>query len=264
MTPFQHRAWTEAAVATLVERDDVVGVVGMGSTGATERVDEWSDHDVALAVAPGAQLRYQGAIDWMPESHRVVGVALEHHGGACAVYDDGHVVEWGVATVEGLSSWVADDYAVLLDRGGVADAMAAAAARPFPSNEPSLARDTTLFLASLLKGVGRARRGEVLSARRTIAVESVDALVRAVKAGSPSGAPGLDRLDGMRRLESGYSELSQRIETALQADVETAARDLLRIAGAHLGVGEHGLDPAQRSAVMTRLGWSDPQRATPR
>ena len=68
MTREQHRAWLEAALATLSARDDVVGVVGMGSTADASRVDEWSDHDVAIVVIQGAEGRYRGQVDWMPES----------------------------------------------------------------------------------------------------------------------------------------------------------------------------------------------------
>jgi len=63
----------------------VVGVVGMGSTADASRVDEWSVLDVAIVVVPGAEGRYRGQVDGMPEADRLVLVLEEHHGGGGAV-----------------------------------------------------------------------------------------------------------------------------------------------------------------------------------
>lgn len=257
MTPEQHAKWLDAALAILAARDEVVGVVAMGSTADAARVDEWSDHDVAIVVVPGAEGRYVGRVDWMPESHRIVLTIAEHHGGGKAVYDDGHLVEWGVATVESLGTWAADDYKVLLDRGGVAAVMARVASTPFPANVPDASRDPAMFLAALLHGVGRARRGEALSAGEIIRGDAVRALLRAVRAQGGTDHPALDRIDGLRRAERAFPDLAAQISAATAEAPEHAARALLGIADRHLGVGPGGLDPAGRAAIMRRLGWPE-------
>lgn len=257
MTPEQHRAWLEAALAILAARDDVVGVVAMGSTADPTRVDEWSDHDVAIIVVPGAEGRYVGQVDWMPESHRIVLTLEEYHGGGKAVYDDGHLVEWGVATVESLGTWAADGYAVLLDRGGVADAMTKVVSTPFPANVPDATRDAAMFLTALLHGVGRARRGESLSAGSIIRGDAVHALLRAARARSHTDLSALDRLDGLRRVELAFPDLAAQISAAIAEEPEHAARAVLGIAERHLGVGAGGLNPAGRQAIMRRLGWPE-------
>lgn len=257
MTPEQHAAWTRELVAILSGREDVVGVVGMGSTADSSRVDEWSDHDFAVVVTPGAEPRYRGTKDWLPQSEHVVLVLQEHHGGGKAVYDDGHFIEWGVATLDSLATWAAEDYAVLLDRGGVAAVMERVVATPFPSNIPDLGRDAALFLTALLHGVGRARRGEVLSAGAIIRGDGVQTLLRAVRARSTNPPSALDRLDGLRRVERAYPELAVDIADAVARDPEPAARALLAIADRHLGVGPTGLNGAGRQAVMLRLGWPE-------
>ncbi len=257
MTPEQHAAWLEAALATLSARHDVVGVVAMGSTADATRVDEWSDHDVAIVVVPGAETRYLGRVDWMPDPDRIVLVLQQHHGGCRAVYDDGHLVEWGIATVESLSTWVADDFSVLLDRGGVADVMTRVASTPLPSNLPDATSDAAMFLTALLHGVGRARRGETLSAGDIIRGDAVHALVRTVRARSNADLSALDRLDGLRRVELALPALAAQIASAIAQAPDPAARALLAVADRHVGVGAHGLNPAGREALMRRLGWPE-------
>ncbi len=261
MTPEQHRAWLDAALTTLSARDDVVGVVGMGSTADASRVDEWSDHDVAIVVVPGAEGRYRGQVDWMPEADRLVLVLEEHHGGGRAVYDDGHLVEWGVATIESLGNWAADDFSVLLDRGGVEVVMERVASKPFPGNVPDPTLDAALFLTALLHGVGRARRGESLSGGDIIRGDAVRALVRAVRAQSRAELAVLDRLDGLRRVELALPALAAQIAEAIAQEPELAARALLDIADRHVvvgGVGGGGLSPQGRAAITRRLGWPTP------
>ena len=257
MTPAQHAAWLDAALATLTSRDEVVGVIGMGSTADATRVDEWSDHDVAIVVVPGAEGRYLGHVDWMPDPHRIVLVLEQHHGGGRAVYDDGHMVEWGVATVESLGAWAADDYKVLLDRDGVANVMEKVASTPFPPNIPNATRDAAMFLTALLHGVGRARRGESLSAGDVIRGDAVHALLRAARARSQMDLSGLDRLDGLRRVELKFPDLAAQISAAIAEEPEHAARAMLGIAERHLGVGAGGLNAAGREAIMRRLGWPE-------
>ena len=257
MTPEQHAAWLEELVAILSAREEVVGVVGMGSTADSSRVDEWSDHDFAVVVKPGAEVRYRGTTDWMPQPEHVVLVLEEHHGGGKAVYDDGHFIEWGVATLVSLATWAAEDYAVLLDRGGVAHVMERVSSTPFPSNLPDASRDAALFLTALLHGVGRARRGESLSAGSIIRGDAVHALLRAARAHSHADLSALDRLDGLRRVELAFPDLAAQISAAIAEEPEHAARALLGIAERHLGVGTSGLDPAGRAAIMRRLGWPE-------
>ena len=84
------------------DRDDVIGLVGMGSTAELWRVDEWSDHDFAWMVQPGAQDRYRYDLSWLPDAERIALSVVEHHGGVKVIYDDGHVLEFGMATLESL------------------------------------------------------------------------------------------------------------------------------------------------------------------
>lgn len=239
----------------LAERADVVGLVGMGSTAERDRVDEWSDHDLAVVTTDGLQDAYRSAGAWLPDPDDIALEVHEHHGGVKVVYDDGHVIEYGVANLDELASWAANAYDVRLDRGGVAATMAAIAARPVPE-APELQRDLSLVLALTLIGVGRARRGEVLSANSLVRGAAATALLRAVAAGlTPDSGARFDSLDATRRFESGHPAVARRIADALAKDVEDCGRALVDIAVELFGSGPDGVPERGLTAVRRRLGW---------
>ena len=249
-------AFLRAVEANLADRDDVVGVVGMGSTAERDRVDEWSDHDVAVITRDGRQHVYRPAGAWLPDPERIALEVHEHHGGVKVVYDEGHVVEYGVASLDELGGWAANAFEVLLDRGGVAETMIEVAGRPAPEGTPDLEREIGLVLALALIGVGRARRGEVLSANSLVRGAAVTALLRAVAARIPpeTGAR-LDSLDPARRFESAYPAIARRVDAALARDVESCARALVDLLVELFGTGEPGVPPRALAALRNRLGW---------
>ena len=247
-------AWLDDAVERLSASAEVVGVVAMGSTADVSRADEWSDHDVAIVVRPGSESRFRDSIDWMPDADRVTLRTVEWHGGGKALMDDGRMVEWGVATVSSLARWLADDARVLLDRGGVADAVSAAQSAPHPPNDVDLPRDLATLLFAVRSGVSRLRRGERLSGAEIVRSEAAGALLRAIRAGVASERRAtLDRLDGRRRFEVAYPALAAEVARALDSDPETRARQLIAIAAREFG------EAVPHSAVATlhaRFDWS--------
>lgn len=254
-----HRAAFETFLARVEEelggRDGVVGLVGMGSTAERDRVDEWSDHDLAVITADGSQPTFRSASAWLPDPERIALEVHEHHGGVKVVYDDGHVVEYGIAGLDELEGWSADAYEVLLDRGGVAETMLAVAAKPAPIG-PDLRRDLGLVLALALIGVGRARRGERLSANALIRGDAVDALTRAIAATvAPLEGARPDSLDSARRFESAHPWIAERIDGLLASPTEDCARGLVDLAVETFGVGDGGVDGRALRAVRARLGW---------
>ncbi|MGR0319002.1 hypothetical protein [Agromyces sp. ZXT2-3] len=236
-------------------RAGVVGLVGMGSTAERDRVDEWSDHDLAVITRDGSQDEFRAAAAWLPDPERIALEVHEHHGGAKVVYDDGHVVEYGVASLDELTGWAANAYEVRLDCGGVVEAMAVVAAKPVQI-APDVQRDLGVVLTVALIGVGRARRGERLSANTLIRGALVDALVRAITAGlEPSDGSRPDSLDAVRRFESAQPAIAKRIDLLLANPVEECARGLVDLAVETFGVGDGGVDGRALAAVRRRLGW---------
>jgi hypothetical protein len=247
-------SWRDAVVSSLAARDDVVGVAGLGSTAATHRADEWSDLDIFILTSPGAEERYRHSIDWLPGVDDVVLHLVEWHGGGKVLFRDGRFIEWGVGTPDAVAGWLADDAAVLMDRGGAAQAIASAQANAYPINDVSLPDALATFVFSLHHGMGRVRRGELVSGGEIIRSEAVAALLRAARAGlEPTDGALLDRLDVRRRVERAFPELASAIAEAVAKDAESAAVALL--AAAHHTFGDALPAPAI-SALRARYGWS--------
>ncbi|MFC0678374.1 hypothetical protein ACFFGH_11035 [Lysobacter korlensis] len=234
--------------------DRVVAVVGMGSTAARERVDEWSDHDFALVTRPGFEDVFRHDLSWLPASDRIALSVVEDHGGVKVVYDDGHVLEFGITDVAGLAGWKANAYDVLTGPPEVHAAMAAIAVRPAGETAE---RDVALVLTQVLIGVGRARRGERLNASDVIRGQAVGHLLRAAAGRLPlDRRAALDDLDPTRRVEQAFPGLASRIERLLVLDVEECARGLLDLTTELLEPGWPGFPRRGVDAVRRRLGWT--------
>lgn len=245
--------WRDAVVASLAARHDVVGVAGMGSTGATSRADQYSDLDLFILVAPGAEAHYRDAVDWLPNAHDVVLHLVEWHGGGKVLFRDGRMIEWGTGTPAAVATWLAGEGEVLLDRGGAAAAIASAQSQPYPVNDMSEDQALATFVFAIHHGMGRVRRGETLSGGDIIRSEAVAALLRAARAGLPQSSPGvLDPIDVRRRVERAFPALAAEIAAAVSRDPEPAAQLLL--AAAELAFPGRLPVPAV-TAVRERYGW---------
>jgi len=249
-SPFDRYLSALAAVANA--RDDVVGLAGFGSTADRSRVDEWSDHDFAWITAPGAEHLYRHDLSWLPDAAGIALSVVEHHGGVKVIYDDGHVLEFGITSLADFRGWVGNSIEVVVDKGGVAEAVAGILSSPLPEGEPDADRAIRLVLTQLLIGVGRYRRGEVLSAGRSIRDEATAYLLVALSARLDGATDRLDSLDPRRRFDFVHPELAERIERALRLDPESAARRLLDIAEDAFG---EGFPTRGAAALRARLGW---------
>ncbi len=226
---------------TLAARPDVIGLVLLGSAADRARRDEWSDHDFFVITVDDAQEAMRTDLRWLPAHDTIALSPRETEHGLKVVYDSGHVLEFAVFSLAELQLAGANAYEVVLDRGGVAEAMAGLAARERPprNDEANLG----LFVALLLIGVGRARRGELLVAGNLVRTYAVERLLRAL----PRDDARLDDLDPFRRVELVYPSLG--LAEALEQPVEDAARTLLEIAERELG------PIAGAEVLRRRLGW---------
>jgi hypothetical protein len=234
----------------------VVGLAGFGSTAARERVDEWSDHDFAWITAPGAEDTYRHDLTWLPDADSIALSVIEHHGGVKVIYDDGHVLEFGITDVDALRTWAGNSIRVVVDKGGVAESVAAVLRAPIADTDPTGYRFVALLLTQVLVGVGRYRRGEVLSASGLIRGEAVNHLLAAVAARKGMASTNLDSLDPRRRVEKDFAELGVELEQAVRHDPETAARRLVDIAERELSHGWPEFPHRGLTALRRRLGWT--------
>lgn len=248
--------YTSRLIANAEQNDDVLGLVLVGSTADTSRVDEWSDHDFFWVVKAGLGEKYRTDLSWIPDIEFAVLHPRETAHGLKVVFNDGRVLEFAVFEDAELELAALNAYAVPVDKSNLSARCAVLAAKSAQVVAFDWAKEFELFLALILIGVGRARRGEVLIAGqfiRSYCIHNLLGLIRAAHAPVPGTESKEDNLNRFRRFEQQYPSLSRRIENACQKDLDSAARDLVSIL--------EGLRPAsdselrQISVIRNRLGW---------
>lgn len=173
--------------------------------------DRWSDHDFFVITEAAEELR--ASTEWLPQRERIAFWFRETPHGCKAIYDDGHLIEYAVFTPEELRVARVNDYRVLLDRERIEERMAEIAA--VREAAPSREWLHGMFLSHVLVAAGRARRGELPSARFML-IHAMRFLVQLL-----GGGP--DDLDPLRRFDH-YA-----LEQAMRLGPLSAARDLLAI-----------------------------------
>ena len=248
-------AFSSETLRRVQELPDAVGLVFLGSAADTARADDWSDHDLWLIVDENAE-RYRTDLSWLAQADQIALAVRETEHGLKVVYTHGHVVELAVATMADVATFAATQYAVALDRGGVADLMARIQVTPAPLSGDAQ-RDLSLMISLLLIGVGRERRGERVAAGSHVREYAVRHLLRAlILMAGLEGDRHLDPLDLVRRVEQVLPHEAAQIAQAQAQPVEECARPLLGVAEA----AARRLRPAAWSApaaeaVGLRLGW---------
>jgi hypothetical protein len=256
--PDHSRADFDAYIAELLDtcrrHPHITGLVLMGSTADRTRADEWSDHDFALVCTSGFQEALRSDLRWLPRSASLVAAGREHHDGFKAVYANGHVV----------ATFHANDFDVAYDCGGVEGVMNNVASRAVPGAAIDLEQDMAIFLASILIGVGRARRGETLSASGSIRGLAIERLLALLAQVVPTDHPSQrDTLDPRRRFERSFPEIGLALAAALDSPVEQCAEQLLDIAHERLA-GRWGKYPIEADqALRRRLSWRTRPALTP-
>lgn len=240
MTPERYRAFTEALANGLATDRRVLGLVAIGSMAARDyEPDEWSDHDFFVVTDPGAQEAFRTDLSWLPDAGRLVLHYRETAHGVKALYDSGHLLEFAVFDLAELRLARVNRYRVLVDRGGVEEALRDVAGATVAAVEREARDDDYLFgqlLTTLLVGVGRHRRGEELSGAQFVKQHAARPLVELVARHVPAADAGLlDGLDPFRRFDRVYPEIAREVSNALADETPRAAATLLALARRHFG-----------------------------
>ncbi len=235
MTPEAHADFTRALAGRLATDPRVLGFVALGSTAVKDVApDRWSDHDFFVIVRSGTQEAFRTDRSWLPRPERIVFWHRETAHGVKALYDDAHLAEFAVFDLDELRVARVNRYRVLLDRGGVEEAVAAVAestAREVRSSRADDAWRVAQFLTLLLVGGSRDARGERLSGGALVRQEALRQLLVLLSRHVPSPRSAmLDDLDPFRRFEIAYPELGREIGGALRLETRGAARGLIAIA----------------------------------
>lgn len=246
--------FTQRLLDAVSARPEVLGLVLLGSTADRRRVDEWSDHDFFLITTEGAQERLRRDLDWLPDQDRIGFAARETAHGLKVVYVDGAVLEFAVASPAELSTFAANAYEVVLDRADVAERMRRVAAREVPATDDLV--ELRLFLALVLIGVGRDRRGEHLVVGQFLRAHATGHLLAVLRHRLPASGPDVtDDLDAWRRFEQAYPAAGAEVVAAHARAVEDCGRALLAVADRYLAPGWPDYPVSEVALVRRRLGW---------
>ena len=211
-----YNEFTESLLRTLRADPEVLGLVALGSMAAVDTLpDRWSDHDFFVIVPDGAQSRWRVARDWLPDSERILLHFQETEHGLKVVYDDGHLLEYAVFSLEELALARINRFRVLLDRADIAATLARLQTETTQAVGVARQDDRQLlgqFFTNLLVGVARFRRGERLSSLQFVHSHAVDHLLTllARHVDAPEHAL-LDNLSVRRRFDRVYPALGQEL-----------------------------------------------------
>lgn len=235
----------------------VLGLVLVGSTAETQRVDEWSDHDFFWVVANGSGEKYRQDLSWVPDIENAVLHPRETAHGRKIVFADGHVLEFAVFEEDELSLAGINSFAVPVDKSNILEIVTALAAKSKAGEPFRWDVEFELFLSLILIGVGRFRRGEILIAGQFIRSHCLNhllGLVRSIQEPIAEFRDVEDSFNRFRRFDFQYPELSLKIENALQKNVEESAQVLLELAIELKPLTQRA--ERQVLAIKNRLGWS--------
>ena len=238
--------------------DDVLGLVFLGSTADTQRIDQWSDHDFWVVVTDGQAERFRQDLNWLPNYKDILFAPRETQHGFKVMYRNGHILEFAIFDDSELEIAGADDYSVPLDKANITERMAVIAAKSQPKRIDPLA-SLQLYLATLIIGVGRARRGETIVAQQFIHSFALAQFLGLLKHFVPpvtGAAKVADTLNTFRRVEKQYPEIAEKIAALFKLDLDEAAEQQLALLE---DVLDSNLTDEQRehiAAVRGQMGWA--------
>ena len=248
--------FSASLAANVSANPKLLGVVLVGSTSDTSRIDEWSDHDFFLITQEGEGEAFRQDLSWLPLENEIAWAVRETAHGLKVVYNFGHVLEFAVFNDSELELAKVNAATVASDKAKLTARVDALREASKPTTVANLQSELELLLSHILIGVGRFRRGEVLIAGeqiRSYLMGNLLTLISSWVAPVPGSESTEDNLNRFRRFERRYPVSAERIAAALAGDVESAARSILELVEA--------ADPTEDNhgkyrVVRDRLGWN--------
>lgn len=237
MDRVSYHAYTAELTDRLGARSEVLGLVALGSMASGP--DEYSDHDFLVVTSADASESVREDTSWLPDPERLVLHYRETAHGLKGVYDDGHLIEYAVFTLDEIALARLNRTRVLLDRADVGARITAAVHATAPQVEAEAKPDEWLegqFLTALLVGVQRHRRGEHVSALDFVHHLALSHLLTLLARRVPTDRPDQrDDLNPFRRVEIVYPAVGKELAKIFgTGDVDEAARELLDLAAREL------------------------------
>lgn len=238
-----------------INHPKIIGLVLVGSTAETERVDEWSDHDFFVITEEGEQEALRQDLSWLPESESIAFWFRETEHGLKVVYNTGSVLEFAIFSCDELRGCTVNHHRLAYGNQDVVTALGEATRRLPAVVVGDDLSDFRHFLSVLVIQVGRARRGEVITAVQGIHGTATTALLKVLTRRLSANSK-LDKLDVSRRFEFVHPEIGKEIAAALAQGPEASARDLLSISEKHLAPLWDQFPQREVDIVKSVLSWS--------
>lgn len=201
------------------------GLVLVGSAAAAGRRDRWSDHDFLALVDADHAVAARNRLDWLPDRERIVLIAREGALGFSVLYDDAHLLEFAVASVDELAGAPIHDAQLAFGDDRAHTFVSEGRAHANSVVAVDAAAEAGLIYVKLLVGHGRARRGERIIGGHFVRVWAIGHLLRVIRQRlTPDVAAEEDPLEPARRFDAAYPGISARLDAVLATPVETAAR----------------------------------------
>lgn len=224
MDAASYNSFTEKLLTSVRENPDIEGIVFAGSTAASGRRDNWSDHDFLLIVKSGEQERFRQNLSWLPDADQIIYRMRETEHGLNIIYSYGHLIEFAVFDLVEMTSMKANDYSVPVDKADIAERMLTVIDNS-QSSPLDIIEAVGHAIQLIFAGSGRYARGEKLSAHifiRSYALRRVLQVLPAILA--PTESARLDSLDPYRRFEQVLPEIAAEIDALNRLDaLETGA-----------------------------------------
>ena len=207
----------EQIAASLESKPDALALIGLGSVGRElERLDQFSDLDFFVIVAPGSKEDYLDDLSWLVAAYPLAYLFRNTPDGYKALFADNIFCEFAVFEVAELSGVPFTPGRVVWKRGGLPDTIAEPQQPPTGKAAPN--QDWLLgeALTNLYVGLCRFRRGEKLSAMRFIQGYAVDRVVELVAIITQPKPVALDQFIPERRFELRYPQYAGFLGQFLQ------------------------------------------------
>lgn len=254
-SPAQLLARLDALASSLQADPDALALLALGSVGLdTARLDEHSDLDFFVVVAPGAKAQYLEGLDWLERVHPVAFSFANTPDGRKVLFEDSIFAEYAVFTPGDLRRVPYAPVRVVWKRGDLPDDLFIPTPQPAP-HLPSLEWLVGEALTNLLVGLHREARGERLVATRFIQGYAVDRVLDLAARLLPPGSGQADPFSPERRFEARFPAVAANLPGMVRGYAENVASARCVLAW----LEEHVSVPAPLAHELRRLcGAADP------
>jgi hypothetical protein len=212
----------DAIGASLSRRDGALALLALGSVGVeTHRIDEFSDLDFFAIVAPGRKASFLDDLGWLSDAAPLVYAFRNTVDGFKILFHDSIYGEFAVFEPAELPAIPFAEGRIVWKADGIDDAIRVPVRAPAPRGAPDREWCLGEALTCIYVGLGRFRRGELLSAERLVQHHAVDRVVELASLLESEGEGSADPYAAERRFESRFPNVASLLPRFVQGYART-------------------------------------------